>query len=50
MTKVFSHTSSGESSITVIGDTAPERLGTYVCTFKTTLPIPRGGYLKMTLP
>ena len=34
----------------LFGDTAKDRQGSYKCTFKTTIPIPRGGYLTLTLP
>lgn len=50
MTEVFTHLSAGESSVLLRGDTAPARLGSYVCQFKTTLPIPVGGYITLTLP
>lgn len=50
MTKVYTQASASESSVRLSGDTAPERLGSYICTFKTTLPVPRGGSLRLTLP
>ena len=50
MNNVFAHTSIGESLVKLSGDTAPERLGSYICQFKTTLPVPKGGYITLTLP
>ena len=50
MSKVFRQESPEGSSVLLRGDTAPGRPGSYVFTFKTTLPIPRGGYLVVLLP
>lgn len=50
MTNLFTHQAPGGSSVLLRGDTAPERLGSYFCIFKTTLPIPKGGYISLTLP
>ena len=50
MTSVFNHSSTGESAVKLHGDTAPGRLGSYIFQFKTTLPIPRGGSMVISLP
>lgn len=50
MTQIFTHSSPGDSSVQLFGDTAKDRQGSYKCYFKTTIIIPRGGYLTLTLP
>lgn len=46
----FTQTNQATSTISLISDTAPGRDGTYVFTFETTLPIPEGGSLQLTIP
>ena len=50
LSSAYTQTSLGDSSVTLTGDTAPGRDGTYQFSFETTLPIPIGGSLQLVLP